>query len=139
VLIASALVVRYVLTVAKDRLPGWMLAVRVYVDALWVFLGVSLAANRGVEWIVDPGKWLSQRRIVVWFNDTRAELFSHFQLAEHVWDILMWAVRTVFGGATRRQRIRPRGRRQRKIHRARLAGSQGHCPEGARVGTVATG
>jgi hypothetical protein len=70
VLIGSALVARYVLTVAKDRLPGWMLAVRVYVDALWVFLGVSLAANRGVEWIVTPDKWLSERRIVVWFNDT---------------------------------------------------------------------
>lgn len=99
VLIASALVIRYVLTVAKDRLPGWMLAVRVYVDALWVFLGVSLAANRGVEWIVKPDKWLSERRVVVWFNDTRSELFSHFQLAETVWGIVTWGVRAVLGGA----------------------------------------
>jgi hypothetical protein len=77
-----------------------VLGVRVYVDALWVFLAASLAANRGVEFIVNPTLWLSQRRIVVWFNDTRAELFSHFQLAETVWDAFMWAVRAVFGGAT---------------------------------------
>ncbi len=99
VLIVSALVVRYVLSIAKDRMPGWILGVRVYVDALWVFLAASVAANRGVEFIVNPTLWLSQRRIVVWFNDTRAELFSHFQLAETAWDAFMWAVRAVFGGA----------------------------------------
>ena len=99
VLIVSALVVRYVLSIAKDRLPSWMLGVRVYVDALWVFLAASVAANRRVEFIVNPTLWLSQRRIVVWFNDTRAELFSHFQLAETAWDAFMWAVRAVFGGA----------------------------------------
>lgn len=83
----------------KDRLPGWMLGVRVYVDALWVFLAASVAVNRGVEFIVNPTLWLSQRRIVFWFNHTRAELFSHFQLAETAWDAFMWAVRAVFSGA----------------------------------------
>jgi hypothetical protein len=99
VLILGALVLRYVLTVAKDRLPGWMLAVRVYVDALWVFLVASFAVKQGAEILVDPAGWLSHRRIVVWFNDTRAELFSHFHPAESVGDALMWAARAVFGGA----------------------------------------
>jgi hypothetical protein len=100
VLIAVALVLRYVLTLAKDRLPGWVLGVRVYLDALWIFLIASFAVKQGAQILVNPTGWLSQRRIVVWFNDTRAELFSHFRLAEHVWDALMWAFRAVFGGAT---------------------------------------
>lgn len=37
VLIFAALVVRYLLGRFKDRFAGWMIAVRVYVDALWVF------------------------------------------------------------------------------------------------------
>ncbi len=93
-------VIRYVLTIVKDRLPDWVLGVRVYVDALWVFPAASLAANRGVEFIVNPTLWLSQRRILFWFNGTRAELFSHFQLAKTAWDTFMWAVRAVFGGPT---------------------------------------
>ena len=37
---------------------------------------------------------------MVWFNDTRAELFSHFQPLETAWDAAMSVLRTVFGGAT---------------------------------------
>ena len=75
VLIFAALVVRYVLGRFKDHLPGWMIAVRVYVDALWVFLTVSFAASRDVKILVKPTEWLAERRIVVWFNDTRASCF----------------------------------------------------------------
>jgi hypothetical protein len=100
VIIASALVIRYVLSRFKESLPGWMIAVRVYVDALWVFLTVSFAASQGVSFLVNPTGWLARRRIVVWFNDTRAELFSHFAPLEHLWDAVMLVLRTVFGGAT---------------------------------------
>ena len=100
VLIFAALVVRYVLGRFKDHLPGWMIAVRVYVDALWVFLTVSFAASRDVKILVKPTEWLAERRIVVWFNDTRAELFSHFHPLETAWDTAMMVLRTVFGGAT---------------------------------------
>jgi hypothetical protein len=99
VIIFGALVVRFVLGRLKDRLPGWMVPVRVYVDALWVFLTVSFAASQGVTFLINPAGWIAERRIVVWFNETRAELFSHFQLLETMWDISMWALRTVFGGA----------------------------------------
>lgn len=100
VIIASALVLRYVLGKFKESLPRWMIAVRVYVDALWVFLTVSFAASQGVSFLLNPAGWLAQRRIVVWFNDTRADLFSHFAPLEHLWDAAMLVLRTVFGGAT---------------------------------------
>lgn len=100
VIIVSALVLRYVLSKLKDKLPGWMIAVRVYVDALWVFLTLSFAASEGVGWVINPMGWIAERRIIVWFNETRAELFSHFAGLEALWDALMAVLRTVFGGAT---------------------------------------
>ncbi|KUI10601.1 hypothetical protein AU190_19515 [Mycolicibacterium acapulense] len=100
VIIISALVVRYVLSKLKDKLPGWMIAVRVYVDALWVFLTLSFAASEGVGFLINPMGWISERRIVVWFNETRAALFSHFAPLEALWDGLMAVLRTAFGGAT---------------------------------------
>lgn len=54
VLIVAALVLRYVLSSLKDRLPGWLLPFRVYVDALWVFLVLSFSANHGLTWLVNP-------------------------------------------------------------------------------------
>ena len=100
VLIFAALIVRYVLARFKDDLPGWIAPIRVYVDALWVFVGLSFAASRSITLFVNPGQWISQRRIVAWFNETRAELFSHFQPLETAWDVAMAVLRTVFGGAT---------------------------------------
>lgn len=99
VVIFTALVARYVLSRSKDRLPGWVIAVRVYVDALWVFLTVSFAASRDFMFLLNPTGWLAERRIIVWFNDTRADLFSHFRPFEVLWDAVTWAVGTVFGGA----------------------------------------
>lgn len=100
VLIVAALVLRYVLSRFKDLMPRWMIAVRVYVDALWVFLGLSFAASQDVTFFINPTGWLAQRRIVVWFSETRAELFSHFRPLEVLWDTVTWTVGTVFGGAT---------------------------------------
>jgi hypothetical protein len=99
-LIFAALVLRYVLSRFRDQLPGWMLAIRVYVDALWVFLGVSFAASRDLTFFLNPTGWLAERRIIVWFNETRAELFSHLKPVEALWDTVSWIVSTVFGGAT---------------------------------------
>ena len=97
--IGAALVTRYLLTWFKDKLPGWFLGVRIYVDALWVFLVLTFSVNQGLTILLNPAGWLAQRRIVVWFNDTREGLFSHFDLLETAWDAAMWALRTVFGGA----------------------------------------
>jgi hypothetical protein len=99
VLIAAALLLRFGLNRLKERLPVWMVGVRVYLDALWVFLVLTFSASQGLTLLINPAGWIAQRRIVVWFNDTRSELFSHVRLLETLWDTVMSAVRTVFGGA----------------------------------------
>ncbi|KRE34433.1 hypothetical protein ASG82_19435 [Mycobacterium sp. Soil538] len=99
VVIGVALAARYALSWLGDKLPRWFVAVRVYVDALWVFLVLTLSVNHGVTIVLDPAGWLAERRIVVWFNDSREALFAHAQPLEAAWDAVMWALRTVFGGA----------------------------------------
>jgi hypothetical protein len=99
-IIATALVVRYVLGRYRANLPGWVIGVRVYVDALWVFLTLSFAASQGVGFLLNPMGWIGQRRIIVWANTTRADLFSYFQPLETLWDAAMAVLRTAFGGAT---------------------------------------
>ena len=99
VLIGAALILRTVLARIADRLPDWTLPFRVYLDALWVFLVLSFSANQGLTILLKPGTWVSERRIFVWLENTRAELFSHFKPLEVAWDAVMWALRTVFGGA----------------------------------------
>ena len=100
VIIAVALVLRYALSRFKEYMPAWTIGVRVYVDALWVFLTLSFAASQGAKIIINPAGWIAQRRIIVWFNETRADLFAHFQPPEAIWDVAMLVLRTVFGGAT---------------------------------------
>lgn len=99
IIIVVALVARLGLGRLKDRMPTWLLPVQVYLDALWVFLVLTFSASNGVTLLINPTAWLAERRIVVWFNDTRESLFSHFQLFESAWKAIMWAISTVFGGA----------------------------------------
>lgn len=99
IIIVVALVTRLGLGRVKDRMPNWLLPIQVYLDALWVFLVLTFSASNGVTLLINPTAWLSERRIVVWFNDTRESLFSHFQPLETAWNAMMWALGTVFGGA----------------------------------------
>lgn len=63
----------------KHRLPGWFVFIRVYLDALWVFLVLSFSASKGVNFFLSPSAWFKERRIVVWLDEMRSELFSHFR------------------------------------------------------------
>ncbi|MHA3021228.1 hypothetical protein ACXPWS_13315 [Mycobacterium sp. BMJ-28] len=99
VLIGAALVARFVFGRFKDRMPAWLLPVRVYLDALWVFLVLTFSASRGVTFLINPSAWLSERRIIVWFDHTRESAFSHFAPLESLWSAAMWALKTAFGGA----------------------------------------
>jgi hypothetical protein len=99
VLIAAAFVGRWLLGKLKDRLPTWLVAVQIYLDALWIFLVLSFSANKGVTLLFNPTGWIQERRIVVWFNDIREKMFTHFHFLETMWDAVMSALRTVFGGA----------------------------------------
>jgi hypothetical protein len=99
IVIVAALIIRYPLRYFAGRLPRWLTAVRIYIDALWVFLVLSYSLSAGFTFLVNPAGWVAKRRIVVWFNSTRAELFSHVKPLQVGWNGLMWAVKTVFGGA----------------------------------------
>jgi hypothetical protein len=99
IVIVAALIIRYPLRYFAGRLPRWLTAVRIYIDSLWVFLVLSYSLSAGFTFLVNPAGWLAKRRIVVWFTSTRAELFSHVKPLQIGWNGLMWAVKTVFGGA----------------------------------------
>jgi hypothetical protein len=99
IVIVGALIIRYPLRYFAPRLPRWLTAVRIYIDALWVFLVLSYSLSAGFTFLVNPAGWLAKRRIVVWFTSTRAELFSHVKPLQIGWNGLTWAVKTVFGGA----------------------------------------
>ncbi|NDJ88325.1 hypothetical protein [Mycolicibacter kumamotonensis] len=99
VIVGAALAARFVLAHFSGRLPAVLTAARVYIDALWVFLVLTFSLAAGITFLIKPGEWLSQRRLVVWFNNLRGDAFSHFQALESAWQSLMWLVRTAFGGA----------------------------------------
>ncbi len=99
VIIGAALVARFGLGRLKERMPSWLLPVQVYLDTLWVFLVLTFSASQGVTLLINPSVWLAERRIVVWFNETRESVFSHLQLLESAWNAVMWALSTVLGGA----------------------------------------
>jgi hypothetical protein len=80
-------------------LPTALIALRVYIDALWVFLVLTFSLAAGITVLIKPGDWLSHRRLVVWFNTVRADAFSHVQPLQTAWQGFMWLVRTAFGGA----------------------------------------
>ena len=99
IVIIGALILRYPLNYFADRLPRWLTAFRIYIDALWVFLALSYSLTAGFTFLVNPAGWVAKRRIVVWFTSTRAELFAHVKPLEIGWHGLTWAVKTVFDGA----------------------------------------
>ncbi|MGU3501809.1 hypothetical protein [Mycobacterium sp. C31M] len=99
VIIGLALIARFALGRLKDRTPAWLLPVQVYLDTLWVFLVLTYSASQGLTILINPSAWIAERRIIVWFNDTRESLFSHVQFLQKMWDGLTWAISTVFGGA----------------------------------------
>lgn len=97
--VGVALAARFLLAHFSSRLPAVLTAVRVYIDALWVFLVLTFSLAAGITFLIKPGEWFSHRRLVVWFDGVRAELFSHFHPLQVVWHALMWLLRTAFGGA----------------------------------------
>lgn len=99
VVIGVALVTRFLLNRLKERMPVWLMPIQVYLDALWVFLVLTLSASKGLTLLINPSAWISERRIIVWFNTTKEAAFSHFQPLETVWKAVTWAVSTIFGGA----------------------------------------
>lgn len=97
VVVGAALAARYVLGHFSSRLPTALIALRVYIDALWVFLVLTFSLAAGITVLIKPGDWISHRRLVVWFNTVRADAFSHVQPLQTAWQGFTWLVRTAFG------------------------------------------
>ncbi|MFM9034324.1 MAG: hypothetical protein ACKOQ4_08550 [Mycobacterium sp.] len=98
-IILSALLMRFVLGRLDDRLPRWTVVLRVYIDALWVFLVLTLSASHGLKLLINPGGWVRERRVVVWLDSVVNSAVSQFHPLRIVWDGLCASVRAVFGGA----------------------------------------
>ena len=99
IIIGGALAARLALNRIDDRLPRWMLAVRVYVDFLWVFLVLTFSVNKGLTFLTNPAGWVKERRFVVWLDHIRSAITGHFHLVQAGWDAAAAALRVVFGGA----------------------------------------
>jgi hypothetical protein len=82
IVIAVAFLLRQVITRLRDRLPRWTLILAAYLDAVWLFLTLSAAAKA----VIGSPQWISDRRIVVWFTDTRQDLVANLGVLGQWWN-----------------------------------------------------
>lgn len=87
VIVAVVLVIRWSLKRFHDRLPGWLVFIEFYLEAVWIYLLIG-------NWLNDINikKWVEHRRLVVWAMRERQVLLSHIPGAETVWDAAAWIV-----------------------------------------------
>lgn len=97
--IGAALALRLALNFLDNRLPRWMLAVRVYLDFLWVFLVLTFSVNKGLTLLTNPAGWIKERRVVVWLDHVREVILSPFHALQTAWDAVTTGLGAVFGGA----------------------------------------
>jgi hypothetical protein len=99
VIILVALATRMILRRLSERLPKWTVILRVYVDALWVFMVLTFSVNRGVTLLTNPSGWVKERRVVVWLNDLVNSALTPFHPLQVAWRTVTGAAGAVFGGA----------------------------------------
>lgn len=98
-IILAALLIRFALRLLGDRLPRWTGLLKIYIDALWVFLVLTFSARQGVQLITDPSGWIKERRIVVWLDGVINSVLAPFHPLQVAWQAVGSAIRVVFGGA----------------------------------------
>lgn len=86
--ILIAFVARGALTRYSEKLPAWTQLVAVYLQALWVVLLLNAASNR----LVGSPKWVSERKVIVWYTEQKERFFAHFSLLGQVWKWITDAV-----------------------------------------------
>ncbi|MDG4663378.1 hypothetical protein [Mycobacterium sp. 236(2023)] len=84
VVIAIAFTLRQLITRFREQLPRWTMVLGVYFEIVWLFL--TIQASFAV--LFGTPEWIAQRRIVVWWSDTREELFSHLSGLGLWWDLV---------------------------------------------------
>ncbi len=85
-IVAGAFILRRVLARFQSRLPGWVGAVSVYLEAVWVFIAVILISQL-LALIPD---WLASRRMFAWAVDGWAQLRAASDLLVWVTDGVAW-------------------------------------------------
>jgi len=80
--IVIAFVLRHLLTRFRERLPRWTMIIAAYLEVAWLYLAIKKS------WIVVFGspEWIEQRRIVVWMDGVRDEMFSHVAWLAQWWN-----------------------------------------------------
>lgn len=82
VVVGIAFALRQIITRLRDRLPRWTLILAAYLDAVWLFLTLTAAAKA----VLGSPQWISERRVVVWFTDTKQDLLAHLGVVGQWWD-----------------------------------------------------
>jgi hypothetical protein len=71
--IAIAFILRQLMTRFRERLPRWTMIIAAYLEVMWLYLAIKASF---VVLFGSP-KWIEERRIVVWLDSVRDEVFSH--------------------------------------------------------------
>lgn len=82
IVIAGAFALRQLITRLRKVLPQWTLIIAAYLDAVWLFLTLTAASKA----ILGSPQWIAERRIVVWFNESRQELLAHLGVVGQWWN-----------------------------------------------------
>jgi len=70
----------------RSRLPKVLAVAAVYLEAVWIFLSVSLIAD-AIGWVTG---WVDSRQAMVWLGDLRAWVSSSVAPIAWIWDGVEW-------------------------------------------------
>ncbi|ORB52750.1 hypothetical protein BST43_18895 [Mycobacteroides saopaulense] len=80
--IAIAFTMRMLLTRFRDKLPTWTQLLALYLEATWVLLLVTAAADK----LFGTPEWIKERRVVVWYLDHKESLLASLGPLRHLWE-----------------------------------------------------
>ena len=86
VILVLAFAARWALKRSSERVPRWMNVVSVYLEAVWVFLTVSVIADL----LGQLGGWVDSRQAIAWLADARQWLAEHLLAITWVWEAIEW-------------------------------------------------
>lgn len=70
----------------RAKLPKWLAIAAVYLEAVWIFLSVSLIAD-AIGWVTG---WVDSRQAMVWLADLRGWVSSSLDPVAWLWDGVEW-------------------------------------------------
>jgi hypothetical protein len=86
VLIVIAFAGRWAWNRYRERLPKWSAAGAVYLEAVWVFLTVTLISE-ALGWV---SAWVQSRQAMVWLADVRAWVAGEVEPVAWLWEAVEW-------------------------------------------------